>query len=193
MEQQGVTADRIRDFVIAGHGNLNKVKQMLAERPELLNSVYHWNENDTETAIQSAAQVGNVPIAEFLLQKGASLETCTLAMLGREAELRQRLESDPESVNDLGSHSIPLLPHAVWSGNIELVKMVYYRGATNGTNLAFHNALSRGYAEIVQWLLDNAKADVSSKNYQGKASLTIARERDDHRMVNLLKDHGAKD
>jgi uncharacterized protein len=191
MQQQSLTNEQIREFVIAGHGNLAKIKQMLAERPELLNVTYQSNENDRETAIQAAAQVGNVSIAEYLLEKGAPLETCTLAMLGREAELKHRLEKDPKSAMAVGAHSIPLLPHAVWSGNLELVKLVYNKGATEGANLALHNALSKGNYEIVSWLLDNARPDVSAKNYQGKTPLTIAREREDERIVQLLKNHGA--
>lgn len=193
MQKQAATTGQIREFVIAGHGNLNKVKEMLTENPELLNVVYQWNENDRETAIQAAAQVGNSTIAEYLLEKGAALETCTVAMLGREAELKKRLDEKPDRIRDVGAHSIPLLPHSVWSGNFNLVKLVYDRGATAGADLAFHNALSRGNYEIVQWLMENAGSNASSKNYQGKTALAIAKERNDERMVQLLKDHGAKE
>lgn len=193
MQKQAPTTDQIREFVIAGHGNLNKVKQMLTENPELLNLSYQWNENDKETAIQAAAQVGSSAVAEYLLEKGAPLDACTVAMLGREADLRKRLNEKHDSIRDVGAHSIPLLPHSVWSGNLDLVKLVYDRGATAGADLALHNALSRGNYEIVQWLLKNAGSNASSKNYQGKTALTIARESNDERMVQLLKDHGAKE
>ena len=193
MQKQAPTTDQIREFVIAGHGNLNKVKQMLAENPELLNVAYQWNENDRETAIQAAAQVGSSAVAEYLLEKGAPLETCTVAMLGREADLNKRLDEKPDRIREVGAHSIPLLPHSVWSGNLNLVKLVYNRGATAGADLALHNALSRGNYEIVQWLLKNAGSNASSKNYQGKTALAIAKVRNDERIVQLLKDHGAKE
>ena len=74
--------DLVRKFVIAGHGDLDKVKALLAETPQLLQAAYPWQENDTETALQGAAQVGNVAVAEFLLSQGAPLDICTAAMLG---------------------------------------------------------------------------------------------------------------
>ncbi len=189
--KQVASTEQTRDFVIAGHGNLDKVKQMLAADPSLLNSVYHWSESDTETAIQAAAQVGNARVAEFLLEKGAPLEICTAAMLGKFDEVRTRLNRDPAQASAVGSHSIPLLPHAVWSGNLELVQFVYQSGATTGANLALHNAITKSDLTIVGWLLENAKPDITSKNYQGKSPLTIASERKDEKMVQLLKQHGA--
>ena len=191
MQGQALSEDLIREFVIAGHGNLNRVKQMLAEHPNLLNASHKWGENDHETAIQAAAQVGNVPIAEFLLSKGAPLEICTLAILGRVDGLRERLDKDPENVKAVGAHGIPLLPHAVLSANLELVRLVYERGATAGANLALHNAIAKGSPEVVEWLLANAKPDVNAKNYQGKSPLAVARERNDQRLVELLNRHGA--
>src|SRR4051794_32277203 len=77
------TTDQIREFVIAGHGNLEKVKQMLAIHPELLNIANVWRPGDTETALQGAAHVGNREIAEYLLSLGAPMDICCAAMLGR--------------------------------------------------------------------------------------------------------------
>jgi uncharacterized protein len=190
-KQLSSSNEEIRDFVIAGHGNLKKVKDMLAEDPSLLNAAYQWSETDRETAIQGAAQVGNVKIAEFLLEQGAPLEICTAAMLGMLDKVKHRIDSDPKQASAVGAHSIPLLPHAVWSGNLELVKLVYQRGAISGASLALHNAIVKGDTEIVSWLLENAKPDISSKNYQGKSLLTVATERKDERIVLLLKQHGA--
>jgi uncharacterized protein len=187
------STEQIRDFVIAGHGNLEKVKNMLAQDPSLLNASYHWSESDAETAIQAAAQVGNAEVAEFLLEKGAPLEICTAAMLNKYDEVRKRIDQDPQQAAALGAHSIPLLPHAVWSGNLELVRFVYQHGATKGANLALHNAIVKGDTEIVRWLLENANADVSSKNYQGKTPFRVASERRDEKMVQLLTEHGATD
>ena len=191
MQKQALSEDLIREFVIAGHGSLIRVQQMLAQHPDLLNASYKWGENDYETAIQAAGQLGNVPIAEFLLSKGAPLEICTLAILGRVDDLRERLDLDPENVNAVGAHGIPLLPHAVWSGDVDLVRLVYERGAMAGANLALNNAIAKGNLEVVEWLLANAKPDVNAKNYRGKSPLAVARELNDQRVVELLKRHGA--
>ena len=189
--QQPPSTEQIREFVIAGHGNLEKVKQMLAENPKLLNASYRWNENDTETAIQAAAQVGSANVAEFLLKQGAPLEICTAATLGMRDDVERRLDADPLSANATGAHGIPLLPHAVWSENPFLVQLVFERGAKSGATLALHNAVSRGNYEIVEWLVDNAGPDIRAKNFQGKTPLTVATERNNDTIITLLKKHGA--
>jgi len=190
-EQRPPSTEQIREFVIAGHGNLEKVKQMLAENPKLLNMSYRWNENDAETAVQAAAQVGSANVAQFLLKQGAPLEICTAAMLEIRDEVERRLNDDPQNANATGAHGIPLLPHAVWSGNLRLVQLVFERGAKSGATLALHNAVSRGNYEIVQWLLENAGPDIRAKNFQGKTTLEVAIERNNERVVELLRKHGA--
>ncbi len=164
---------------------------MLAEFPGLLNVSYQWNENDRETAIQAAAQVGSVPVAEFLLARGAPLEICTAAMLGRKEEVERRLDEDPNEVNSVGAHDIPLLPHAVWSGNLELVQLVFGRGATTGANLALHNSVTKGNSDVTRWIIENARPDVNSKNFQGKTALSAAKERKNEKIVEILREHGA--
>jgi len=192
-QQQRPSIEQIREFVIAGHGNLEKVRQMLAENPQLLSASYQWNDNDRETAIQAAAQVGNAQVARYLLDNGAPLEICTAAMLGQRDEVERRLEEDPRSASATGAHGIPLLPHAVWSGNLELVQLAYSHGAKSGTTLALHNAVAKGSYEIARWLLENAKPDIGSKNFQGKTPLMVATERKDEKMAQLLSGHGAKE
>jgi ankyrin repeat protein len=189
--QQQPSTEQIREFVIAGHGNLEKVKQMLAENPKLLNASYRWNENDTETAVQAAAQVGNANVAQFLLNQGAPLEICTAAMLDMRDEVERSLNDDPQNADATGAHGIPLLPHAVWTGDLRLVQLVFERGAKSGATPALHNAVSRGNYEIVQWLLENAGPDTRAKNFQGKNALEVATERNNERVVELLRKHGA--
>lgn len=164
---------------------------MLATNPELLNVEYRWSENDAETAIQAAAQVGSVSVANYLLERGAPLEICTAAMLGLHDEVVRFLNMSPENAHAVGAHGIPLLPHAVWSGDIELVQLVYHRGAKGGVDLAFHNAVVKGDPAIVEWMLDNPKANIASKNYQGKTALAVATERRNDLVIGVLKAHGA--
>ena len=71
-----IDSNLLREFVIAGHGNLSKVKELLAHHPELLDMPYSWTETDRETAVMAAAQVGNAAVAEYLLAKGAPLSIC---------------------------------------------------------------------------------------------------------------------
>src|SRR5438093_13568825 len=112
-QHQSPSIEQIREFVIAGHGNLERVRQMLAENPQLLNASYQWNDNDRETAIQAAAQVGSAQVARYLIDNGAPLEICTAAMLGQRDEVERPLADDTRSASATGAHGIPLLPDAV--------------------------------------------------------------------------------
>jgi len=179
--------------VIAGHGNLEKVRKMLAERPDLLNTAYAWNENDHETAIQAAAQVGNASVAKYLLEKGAPLEICTAAMLGNKEDVERRIRDNPGNINSTGAHGIPLLTHAAWSGNLELVRYLVRNGAKAGASSAVHNAVVRGYYDLVVWLVKNASPDLNAKNFQGKTALSLAIESKQDIIAQLLRDHGVSE
>ncbi len=166
---------------------------MLAERPDLLNATYAWTESDHETAIQAAAQVGNVPIAEYLLENGAPLEICTAAMLGNKEEVERRIRENPVNINSAGAHGIPLLTHSAWSGDLELVQYLFRNGAKTGSSSALQNAVTRGYYDLVVWLVENAGPDLNAKNFQGKTPLSVAIEKKQEIIAQLLRDHGAKE
>ena len=188
-----LSTELVREFVIAGHGNLEKVRKLLAEKPDLLNAAYAWTETDHETAIQGAAQVGSVPVAAYLLEKGAPLEICTAAMLGRKEEVEKRIREDHKNINSTGAHRIPLLPHAAWSGDLELVQYLLRNGAKTGSSSALHNAVTRGYYDLVVWLVENASPDLNSKNFQGKTPLSVAIEKKQETVAQFLRGRGAKE
>jgi uncharacterized protein len=166
----------IKEFVIAGHGNLEKVKTMLLEHPELLNVAFEWREGDFETALQGAAHVGNTEIALFLLSQGAKLEITTAAMLGDVAAIEQFLASDPDLIHAKGAHGISLLTHAVMSENPLLVKDLILKGATTGSSMAVNIATDIGNLEVLQVLLLHTKPDLTWKNFKGKSALELAAE-----------------
>jgi len=184
-------AGEIREFVIAGHGNLEKVKQMLATHPGLLNMAHEWRPGDTETALQGAAHVGNRQVAEYLLAQGAPLDICTAAMLGRRAEVERFLREEPDKIHTNGAHGIPLLTHAALSGDVDLVQMLYERGATSGASAALALAVGKGHVGMTRWLLENSSPDLTWKNFQGKTALQLANDNGSHDISKLLLDHGA--
>lgn len=183
--------NEIREFVIAGHGNLEKVKQMLATNPDLLNMAHEWRPGDTETALQGAAHVGSREIAEYLWAQGAPLDICTAAMLGERAEVEHFLEKEPDQIYTNGAHGIPLLTHAALSGDASLVQMLYERGATTGSSAALALAVGKGHLEVTRWLLENGAPEISWRNFQGKTALQIANENGSHEISKLLINHGA--
>ena len=193
MSEAPVSQETLREFVVAGHGNLPRVREMLEADPRLLNMGYPWSPTDSETAIQGAAQVGSSNVAEYLLMKGAPLSICTAAMLGKSDEVEKMLSNDPKLSETSGAHGIPLLPHAALSGDPELVELVWTRGARRGATMALHNSVSRRKAAVTRWLLENASPDLSAKDYRGKTALTMATESGDRETEDLLRKHGARE
>ena len=190
-EKAPLTNEQIRDFVVAGHGNLPRIREMLVVNPELLNATYLWSENDPETALQAAAQAGSAQVAEYLLARGAPLDICTAAMLGRKDIVEDMLDKDPQLINARGAHGISVMAHAAWSNNVELAKVLFKRGATQGMSLALGNAVMKGNVRMASWIIHNGKPDFGWKNYEGKSLLTIASETPNTDMINLLREHGA--
>jgi uncharacterized protein len=184
--------DQIRDFVIAAHGNLPRVREMLVRHPGLLNVRHYWSNDDSESAIQAAAQVGSAPVAEYLLDKGAPLEICTAAMLGRKEIVERMLDEDPSLIEARGAHGIPLMPHAAMSGDVELARMLFERGATAGMSHALGNAVMHGDAAMARWILETGLADPHWKDYEGKSLMAIARGIGNGEMIQLLGEHGVK-
>ena len=184
--------DQIRDFIIAAHGNLPRVREMLAREPGLLNVRQYWSNDDSESAIQAAAQVGSAPVAEYLLEKGAPLEICTAAMLGRKEIVERMLDEDPSLIEARGAHGIPLMPHAAMSSSVALAKMLFERGATAGMSHALGNAVMHGDAGMARWILETGQADPDWKDYEGKSLTAIARSTGTREMIELLGEHGVK-
>jgi len=186
-----LSPELIREFVIAGHWNLPKVKEMLAEHPGLLNVANEWAPGDRETAIQAAAHAGSAHVAEFLLSQGAPLEICTAASLGRKETVEQMLRADPGLITARGAHGIPLLAHAAFSGDAGLLEMLAQHGAGEGASMALSNAVSQGHLALVRWLLAHGQPDLTWKNYQEKTALQLAEEGKREEIAALLRAQGA--
>jgi ankyrin repeat protein len=190
LPEEELSPEQVQDFVVAAHGNLPRVREMLTEHPGLLNARHQWAENDGETAIQAAAQSGSMPVVEYLLAKGAPLEICTAAMLGRKDVVERMLDADPDLIHARGAHGIPLMPHAAMSNNLELARMLFKRGATDGLSLALGNAVMHGDARMARWIMERGHPDLTWKNYEGKSLWTIAGETGRKDMLALLSEHG---
>ncbi len=122
-------ADLVRQFVIAGHGNLDQVKEMLAQQPALINATWDWGSGDWETALGGASHMGNKPIAEYLLAHGARMDVFCATMLGKTEIVKAFLADDPKVVVLKGPHGIPLVRHAQAGKQDALVEMLVTAGA----------------------------------------------------------------
>lgn len=110
-------AEKVKEFVIAGHGNPDKVKSLLAEYPTLLYATWDWGGGDFETAIEGAGHVGNKEIANYLIGTGARTNMFVLTMLGKTQLVKTWLEAYPEYLFARGPHGFTLLHHAQKGGD----------------------------------------------------------------------------
>lgn len=108
--------EMVKEFVGAGHGNLAKVKEMLAAQPGLKNACWDWGGGDFETALGGAAHMGQREIAEYLIAQGSRMDVFAAAMLGRLDVVKAACAAFPDTPSVPGPHGIPLLVHAQKGG-----------------------------------------------------------------------------
>ena len=110
-------ATHVFEFVAKSHGDLDRVKEMLAQEPALINATWDWGGGDFESALGAAAHMGRKDIANFLLENGARLDVFAAAMLGRLEIVKAALQAYPDTLNVPGPHGIPLINHAEAGGD----------------------------------------------------------------------------
>jgi hypothetical protein len=106
----------VKEFVTAGHKDLDKVKTMLKETPDLLNASFGWNDWDWEDALGGAGHMGYREMATYLLEQGARPTICVAAMLGHLDVVRAFITAFPQMKNSVGPHKISLMAHALKGG-----------------------------------------------------------------------------
>jgi hypothetical protein len=117
----------VKEFVIAGHGKLDKVKELLDEYPNLLFCRYDWGNGDFEEAIEGAGHVGNKEIANYLIEKGARPNLFVLAMLGETMIVKSAVEKYPSLLKAKGPHGLSLLHHATKGGEASKDLLDYFK------------------------------------------------------------------
>jgi hypothetical protein len=106
----------VRSFVGNAHGDLDAVRDALADEPLLANAAWDWGGGDRETALGAAGHMGRRDIAELLLTYGARMDVFVAAMLGELEIVRAILTAHPEARGAAGPHGIPLRAHAEAGG-----------------------------------------------------------------------------
>lgn len=115
-KKSALEANLVQEFVGNAHGNLERVKELLAQEPALVNATWDWGGGDFETALGAASHMGRRDIATFLLERGARLDLFAAAMLGKLDIVRTALEAFPQAIHTPGPHVIPLITHAEAGG-----------------------------------------------------------------------------
>jgi hypothetical protein len=116
-ETDPLPQDKVKQFVIAGHGKFDEVKKMLGEFPTLLYATWDWGSGDFETALEGAGHVGNKEIANYLITLGARTNLFVLTMLGKTAIVKNFLDTYPQYLNARGPHGLTFLHHAQKGGD----------------------------------------------------------------------------
>ena len=106
----------VREMVIASHGNIARVKELVGRSPALVNASIDWGYGDWEDALGAASHVGNRELADFLLANGARPSIFSAAMLGQLDVVKALIVARPGIEAVHGPHSITLLKHAMAGG-----------------------------------------------------------------------------
>ncbi len=108
--------DIVKKFVGASHRDLDKVKELLEEYPNLIYSSWDWGKGDFETGIGAGGHVGHKEMVNFLIDKGARPTLHVLTMLGKTDLVKPILKAYPQLINSLGPHGFTFLHHAQRGG-----------------------------------------------------------------------------
>jgi len=119
-----ITKADVKDFVEAAHANLDKVKQMLSDKPLLLNMP-----NGNETALGAACQMKHKELIQFLLAQGAPMDIYAACVLGLTDKVAEFLDADPLLVNAKNKQSHGKMPIAFASEQPEVLALLKGRGA----------------------------------------------------------------
>ncbi len=164
-------------LVLASHGNLAKARDLVEQRPELINAPGVGDDFGGETPLGAASHTHNRAIAELLLQHGAQHDLYTATFIGDRDRVVALLDGDPSRVQVPGIHNIPILSFVTDGA---LAKLLLERGADVNAmsrppfqTSPLHGAARRGYADVVDILLANG-ADTTVRDYNGKTPLEWA-------------------
>ena len=106
----------VREMVTVAHFDLNRVRGLVGAHPSLATAAWDWGFGDWETPLGAASHMGNRPIAEYLISKGAPTSLYSAAMLGHLRVIKALVTAQPGIQHIRGPHSISLLAHARMGG-----------------------------------------------------------------------------
>jgi len=106
----------VEEMVVVSHGNVARVKELVAKQPTLAKATFDWGFGDWETALGAASHVGSREIAELLLANGAHPTIFSAAMLGQLDTVKAFVAASPGVQQTRGPHSISLMRHATAGG-----------------------------------------------------------------------------
>jgi len=118
----------VREAVIASHGNVKRIRELVDAHPALARAAYDWGFGDWEDCLGAASHVGNREIAEYLIANGARPTIFSATMLGQLDAVKAFVAAQPGVQRIPGPHSIPLLAHARAGGPAAAAVYSYLEG-----------------------------------------------------------------
>ena len=104
------------EFVQKSHFDLEVVKRLLDEEPQLVHASWDWGSGDFETGLGAASHMGRRDIALYLIEHGARTNLFAATMLGHLNIVRGFLEAYPKMIDCKGPHGLSLVHHAKKGG-----------------------------------------------------------------------------
>jgi hypothetical protein len=183
------------EFVRAGHNNLPRVKELLAQEPMLLNAMWDWAAGDWETALGGASHLGNRDNARFLLDQGARIDAFCAAMLGERDVVQALLTANPTTARAKGPHGYTLLYHVAISGDLATAGRIKSLLEPNAPdfNQALSAAVRDNHLDMMEWLLANGVTNPNQRDGLGKTPLALALEKGFTAIAEVLRRHGARE
>jgi hypothetical protein len=127
-----------REMVSVSHGNVARVRELLAGRPALANASWDWGYGDWESALGAASHVGNREIAALLLDAGARPSLFSAAMLGQLDVVKAFVTASPGIQKTRGPHGLTLMWHAR-AGGPGAAEVVTYLESVGGADARYTN------------------------------------------------------
>ena len=109
----------VRELVTVAHFERKRVEELVDAHPSLARAAWDWGFGDWETALGAASHMGNRPIAEYLISKGARPSLFPAATLGQLEVVKAFVATHPHVQRIRGPHSISLLAHAKAGGEAD--------------------------------------------------------------------------
>ena len=106
----------VRETVVAAHGNVKRLRELVDAHPALARAAYDWGFGDWEDCLGAASHVGSREIAEYLIGLGARPTLYSATMLGQLDAVKAFVAAQPGCQRIPGPHSISLLAHAKAGG-----------------------------------------------------------------------------
>ena len=176
----------IEELVGNAHGNLARVRDLLDVYPDALNMRAPWN----ETAVEAATQMGNKPILDLLLERGAPVDFFTACVLGRLEQVDSELAADQARAKARGVHDLPALYFAAIGGSVKIAERLLAAGADVNQRAEaaspIHGAVMGGSAQMVRLLLERG-ADPTLPDYQGRGARQLAEDMDRPDLAGLFE------